>query len=92
MAGIMNGGDKGDAAFQRLLALVDSPEFETYPDQTHFIAAANPRHDKMATRALLEGNPVLLVYDDGRELLIRPEPDGGARLEARYPSAKLVAA
>jgi hypothetical protein len=88
----MNNDDKGDAAFQRLLALVDSPEFDTYPNRTHFIAADNPRHDQMATRALLEGEPVLLVYNDGRELLISPEASGGARVEARHPSNELAAA
>lgn len=88
----MNPDDKGDAAFQRLLALTDSPEFDTYPNRTHFIAAANPRYDKMATRALHEGDPVLLVYDDGNELLIRPESSGGVRLEARNPAAEAIAA
>ncbi|HET7509007.1 MAG TPA: hypothetical protein VFJ65_02035 [Solirubrobacterales bacterium] len=46
----------------------------------------------MGTRALLDGDAVLLVYDDGHELLIQPEPSGGARLEARHPSEKPVAA
>jgi hypothetical protein len=92
MEAVMNPDDKGDAAFQRLLALTDSPEFDTYPNRTHFIAAANPRHDKMATRALREGDPVLLVFDEGNELLICPEPSGGARLEARDPAKNPIAA
>lgn len=88
----MNPDDKGDAAFQRLLELTASPELDTYPSPMHLIAADNPRHDEMATRALLEGDAVVLVYDDRRELVIHPEPSGGARLEARHPSDQPVAA
>gem|GEM_PF-3914225 len=58
----------------------------------HLVAADNPRRDKMATEALLEGDAVLLVYDDGQELLIVPEPTGGARLETRHPSDQPVSA
>jgi hypothetical protein len=58
----------------------------------HLIAADNPRLAEMGTRALLDGDAVLLVYDDGHELLIQPEPSGGARLEARHPSKKPIAA
>ena len=92
MEGIMKPDDKGDAAFQRLQALAVSPELDTYPNRMHLIAAENPRHDQMATEALLEGDPVLLVYDDGRELLICPESTGGARVETRHPSIQPVAA
>jgi len=84
--------DKVDAASQRFQDLATSPELDTYPNPMHLIAADNPRHDEMATRALLEGNAVLLVYNDGRELLIQPEPSGGARLESRHPSKKPIAA
>jgi MYXO-CTERM domain-containing protein len=31
----------------------------------------------MATRALFSGDPVVIVYPDGRELLVRPEHVGG---------------
>jgi hypothetical protein len=94
MAAVMkaNGKDKGDAASQRFAALMSSPELDTYPSPMHLIAADNPQHDEMATEALLEGDSVLLVYNDGRELLIQPEPTGGARLEARHPSKKPIAA
>jgi hypothetical protein len=88
----MNSSDKGDAASRRFEALMSSPELDTYPSPIHLVAADNPRHDEMATRALLEGDAVLLVYDDGRELLIRPEPTGGARIETRHPSGKPIAA
>jgi len=81
-----------DAAARRFAALMSSPELDTYPSPMHLIAADNPRHDEMATGALLEGDSVLLVYDDGHELLICPEPTGGARIETRHPSDQAVAA
>jgi hypothetical protein len=91
MEGIMKSGGKVDAASQRFQDLATSPELDTYPTRMHLIAADNPRHDEMATRVLREGKAVLLVYNDGRELLIQPE-SGGARLEARRPSKKPIAA
>ena len=81
-----------EAATRRFDVLMTSPELDTYPSPMHLIAADNPRFDEMATRALLDGDAVLLVYDDGRELLICPEPTGGARIETRHPSVHPVAA
>ena len=92
MAGIMSGTYEGDAASRRFDALWTSPELDTYPSPMHLIAADNPRLAEIGTRALLDGDAVLLVYDDGHELLIQPEPSGGARLEARHPSQRPIAA
>src|SRR4051794_1659402 len=62
------------AAVEKVVAGIDDPEVEArYPDRTHFIPADNPRHGEMATRALFSGDPVVLVYPDGRELLLTPE-------------------
>jgi hypothetical protein len=88
----MKSASKADAASQRFQDLATSPELDTYPNRMHLIAADNPRHDEMATRALLDGKAVLLVYNDGHELLIQPEPGGGARLETRHPSSDPAAA
>jgi len=88
----MNRRGDNDTASRRMDALLTSPELDTYPSPMHLVAADNPRHDEMATRALLDGDSVLIVYPDGRELLIQPEPSGGARLETRCPSNKQVAA
>lgn len=88
----MKSGSKVDAASQRFQDLATSPELDTYPSPMHLVAADNPRHDEMATRALLDGESVLIVYGDGHELLIQPEPSGGARLETRYPSSQPAAA
>lgn len=92
MAGIMSGTYEGDAASRRFDVLWTSPELDTYPSPMHLVAAENPRHDEMATKALLDGESVLIVYPDGHELLIIPEPSGGARLETRRPSEEPVAA
>ena len=67
-----------DAATRKVLAGIDDPELEArYPNRTHFIAAADPRHSIMATRALFAGDPVAIVYADGREVLFTPEQARG---------------
>lgn len=88
----MNRTADNDTASRRMDALFTSPELDTYPSPMHLVAADNPRHDEMATRALLDGESVLIVFSDGRELLIQPEPNGGARLETRHLSNKPIAA
>ncbi|HEX6152167.1 MAG TPA: hypothetical protein VFZ19_01470 [Solirubrobacterales bacterium] len=92
MAAVMNSGGDNETASKRMDALFTSAELDTYPSPMHLVAADNPRHDEMATRALLDGESVLIVYGDGRELLIQPEPSGGARIETRHPSSKPAAA
>jgi hypothetical protein len=82
-----------DLIFEKMLAWGQNHELDArYPNRTHFIAADGPQHDRMATEVLREGNPVVLVYPDGRELLIRPESDGGPSLEARDSSGLPIAA
>jgi hypothetical protein len=92
MAAVMNHMGDNETASRRMDVLFTSPELDTYPSPMHLVAADNPRHDEMATRALLDGDSVLIVYPDGRELLIQPEPSGGARLETRHPSSQSAAA
>ena len=63
-----------DPATARVLAGIDDPTLDArYPDRTHFISTANPDQGEMATRALFAGDPVVLVYPDGHELLIIPD-------------------
>jgi hypothetical protein len=93
MALVMTKSDPLDIAAERVLAYLGDPELEArYPNHTHFVAADNPQHEQMANEALLEGHPVVIVYPDGRELLIRPEMNGGTRTEARDRSGKPIAA
>jgi (2Fe-2S) ferredoxin len=61
-------------ATKKVFAGIEDPEVaERYPNRAHFIAADNPQHGQMATRALFGGDPVVLVYPDGHELLMTPE-------------------
>lgn len=92
MATVMNCRGDNETASRRMDTLLTSPELDTYPSPLHLVAADNPRHDEMATRALLDGESVLIVYGDGRELLTQPDPSGGARLETRHPSSQSAAA
>jgi hypothetical protein len=69
---------KVDPATERVLATVDDDELAArYPDRTHFIAANSPDQGQLATRALFAGDPVAIIYPDGREVLMRPEQVAG---------------
>jgi hypothetical protein len=72
-----------DAATARVLAMIEDADLAArYPDRAHLIAADNPDQGEMATRALLSGDPVVIVYPDGHELLIRSE--GARSIAARF--------
>ncbi len=93
MAGVMNREAAVDLASQKAIAWGQDPErFNRYPNRTHFIGIEHPEHDQMATKTLLRGDPVVLIYPDGSELLIDPDPSGGARIETRDSSGKPIAA
>ncbi|MGE5282301.1 MAG: DUF1330 domain-containing protein [Chloroflexota bacterium] len=63
-----------DPATTRVLAGIENEELAVrYPNRAHFISADNPHQGEMATRALFEGDPVVIVYPDGHELLVQPE-------------------
>jgi len=63
-----------DPATKKVLAGIEDPELAArYPDRAHFISAGHPHQGDMATRALFAGDPVVLVYPDGHELLVTPE-------------------
>jgi hypothetical protein len=65
-------------ATQKVLAMIDDSELDArYPDRTHFIDAQNPHQALMTSRALFSGDPVVVVYPDGREVLFTPEPAHG---------------
>lgn len=62
-----------DAATKRVIALADDwEELTRYPNRTHFISAGHPDEELMISQALSEGEPVAIIYPDGRERLIRP--------------------
>jgi hypothetical protein len=93
METVMNREAALDLAAQKMLAWGQNPELDDrYPNRTHFIGIEHPEHDEMATKTLLRGDPVVLIYPDGQELLICPEPSGGARIETRDSSGTPIAA
>ncbi len=67
-----------DPAVEKVIASIGDEELAArYPNRAHFISAENPDQGEMATQALFAGDPVVIVYPDGRELLVRPEHVGG---------------
>jgi hypothetical protein len=67
-----------DPAVERVIASIGDEQLAArYPDRAHFISAGNPHQGEMATQALFAGDPVVIVYPDGHELLVRPEHVGG---------------
>jgi hypothetical protein len=58
--------------------MIEDPELDArYPNRTHFIDAQNPHQALMTSRALFSGDPVVVVYPDGREVLFTPERASG---------------
>ena len=63
-----------DPATQKVLAGIEDAKLAArYPDRAHFISVGHPDQGEMATRALFAGDPVVLVYPNGHEVLITPE-------------------
>lgn len=91
MAGVMSHDANVDPATERVLAGIENEEFAArYPDRAHFISADNPHQGEMATRALFEGDPVVIVYPDGHELLVQPEEAHGFARWSRAAAALLL--
>jgi hypothetical protein len=62
-------------ATRKVLASIDDPELDgRYPNRTHFVDAQNPHQALMTSRALFSGDPVVVVYPDGHEVLFTPKP------------------
>jgi hypothetical protein len=67
-----------ETSVRKVLDGIEDPDLAArYPAHTHFIGADHPRSGAMATRALFHGEPVVLIYPDGRELLFTPEQAKG---------------
>lgn len=62
-------------ATRKVIAGIDDSELDArYPNRTHFVDAQNPHQALMTSRALFNGDPVVVVYPDGREVLFTPAP------------------
>ena len=65
-------------ATQKVLAMIDDSELEArYPNRTHFVDAQNPHQALFTSRALFHGDPVVVAYPDGREVLFTPKRADG---------------
>jgi hypothetical protein len=65
-------------ATRKVLATINDGELDArYPNRTHFVDARNPHQAQLTSRALFGGDPVVVVYADGREVLFTPEPAHG---------------
>jgi hypothetical protein len=65
---------RAEPAVERAIASIGDTELAArYPDRAHFISSENPAQGEMATEALFAGDPVVIVYPDGHELLVHPE-------------------
>jgi hypothetical protein len=91
MARVMSHDTSVDPATERVLAGIEDETLAArYPNRAHFISADNPHQGEMATRALFEGDPVVIVYPDGHELLVRPEQSHGLARWSRAAAALLL--
>lgn len=90
----MNRVDTMDLIAERVVAFMqEEAPSDRYPNRTHFIAADGPEHGKTAGAALAEGDPVVLVFPDGYEVLIQPGENGtAAQVEARDSSGQQITA
>jgi len=80
-----------DPATEKVLAGIENEELAArYPNRAHFISADNPQQGEMATRALFAGDPVVIVYPDGHELLVQPEETHGLARWSRAAAALLL--
>lgn len=61
-------------AIDRVIAGIgDAGLRERYPNRTHFIDADNPDKGLLTSRALFAGDPAVVIYADGHEVLFTPE-------------------
>lgn len=89
----MSHADTFDLITERVLAWMEEEQVsDRYPNRAHFIAADHPEHGKMASDTLAEGDPVVLVFPDGYELLIQPGENGAVEVEARDSTGEPIAA
>jgi hypothetical protein len=65
-------------AVRKVLATIEDGELEArYPNRTHFVDAHNPNQAILVSRALLAGDPVVVVLPDDREVLFTPQQTHG---------------
>jgi hypothetical protein len=70
--------ESASPAVRKVLATIEDSEIEArYPNRTHFVDARNPNQAMLVSRALLAGDPVVVVSPDDREVLFTPQQTNG---------------
>ncbi len=63
---------------EKIIAGISDAQLDArYPNRTHFVDADNPDQGLLTSRALFAGDPAVVVYPDGQEVLFTPERTGG---------------
>ena len=90
----MSHADTLDLITERVIAAMQREEpLDLYPNRSHFIPADGPDHGKLANAALAEGDPVVLVFPNGDEVVIEPGDRGTpASVEVRDSAGHPLAA
>jgi hypothetical protein len=93
MEKVMTHADTLDLITERVIAAIELEEMDRYPNRACFVAADAPEHSECASRALVEGKPVVLVLPNGDEVVIEPGENGTlARVEVRDSAGQPLAA
>jgi len=79
---------------ERVIAWGQSDEIaDRYPNKVHFIAADDTEYALHVRQAFSEGDPVVLVFPNGDEVVIEPGQNGTpARVEVRDSDGEPLAA
>lgn len=65
-------------SIEKIVAGIDDAQLDgRYPNRTHFVDALNPNQALLTSRALFAGDPAVVVYPDGHEILFTPERTSG---------------
>jgi hypothetical protein len=94
MEGVMSHADTLDLITERVIAAMQLEEpMDRYPNRSCFLPADGPDHSSLASAALAEGRPVVLVFPGGEEVVIEPGENGTPiRVQARDASGQPLAA
>ncbi len=90
----MSHADTLDLIAGRVIAAMQMEEpTDRYPNRSCFLPADGPDHSRLASAALAEGHPVVLVFPSGDEVVIEPGENGSpARVEVRDSGGRPLAA
>lgn len=72
------GPERLSPAVEKAIAGIGDAQLDArYPNRTHFVDAHNPDQALLTSRALFAGDPAVVVYPDGHEVMFTPERTSG---------------